>query len=160
METFAPHGKIKGPILPKFVLGLDITSGAKIMYAVLCGYASNYKSDHCYPSHATLAKWLSCSVSSVKNYLGELVGAKLISVQHRQDGSSKYYYMLRPAALDKAEAVNHKLETAPQPKVVYAQPKSGYINNLRVLTKECFNIFPLPVDVESRKKSHSQVHHA
>jgi len=31
---------------------------------------------------------------------------------------------------------------------------------LRVLTKECFNIFPLPVDVESRKKSHSQVHHA
>ena len=30
----------------------------------------------------------------------------------------------------------------------------------RVLTKECFNIFPLPVDVESRKKSHSQVHHA
>ena len=31
---------------------------------------------------------------------------------------------------------------------------------MRVLTKECFNIFPLPVDVESRKKSHSQVHHA
>ena len=33
-------------------------------------------------------------------------------------------------------------------------------NRLRVLTKEWCNFFPLPVDVKSSKKSHSQVHHA
>jgi hypothetical protein len=146
METFAPHKKVKGPILPKFVLGLSITSGAKIMYAVLCDYASYYKSDHCYPSHAKLAEKLSCSVSSVKNYLAELVGAKLISVQRKHNSSSRYY-MLWPAALDTAEAGNHEPKTAPgQPEVDYAQPKSGYINNLtKQQNQETPPLPPVPV---------------
>ena len=117
------------------------------MYAVLCDYAAYYKSDHCYPTHATLAERLSCSVSSVKNYLAELVGAKLITIQRKHNSSSRYY-MLRPAALDKAETVNHTPETAPeQPKVAYAQPKSGYINNLTNQEKE---IPPLPPIAVSR----------
>lgn len=70
METFTPPGNIYGPILPQFILEKRITFGAKIMYALLC-YAS--EKDHCWPSQATLAARLSCSVSSVKNYLGELV---------------------------------------------------------------------------------------
>ena len=71
METFAPKGNIYGPILPQFVLQMSITFGAKTMYAILCDYAAD--KDHCWPSQATLAKRLSCSISSVKNYLAELV---------------------------------------------------------------------------------------
>jgi len=144
METFVPgRDTLHGPIMPQFIFDMKITSGAKIMYTVLCGYASHFKSDHCYPSHSTLAKWLSCSVSSVKKYLGELVGAKLIYIQDRYEGSSKYYYMLRPAALDKTEAENHKPDTAQgQPKVDYPQPKSDYLINLNNQEKE--NTPPLP----------------
>jgi hypothetical protein len=89
METFAPQGKIPGPILPQFVLDKPITFGAKIMYALLCNYASD--SDRCWPSHATLAARLSCSVSSVKNYLSELIGAKLIVARREQYSSCVYY---------------------------------------------------------------------
>ena len=60
METFAPKGKIFGPILPQFILEKRITLGAKVMYALLCNYAS--EKDHCWPSHATLASRLSCSI--------------------------------------------------------------------------------------------------
>ena len=44
METFAPKGKIFGPILPQFILEKRITLGAKVMYALLCNYA--YEKDH------------------------------------------------------------------------------------------------------------------
>ena len=53
MQTFAPRGKIHGPILPQFVLETSISFGAKVMYALLCNYASD--NDHCWPSQATLA---------------------------------------------------------------------------------------------------------
>ena len=82
MQTYAPRGKIFGPILPQFVLEKPITLGAKVMYALLCNYAS--ETDHCWPSQATLAAKLSCSVSSVKNYLAELVKVKLIEIRHEQ----------------------------------------------------------------------------
>jgi len=58
METFAPRGKIKGPILPKFVLDLSIASGAKIMYALLCDHAST--KDYCWPSQKKLAERVEC----------------------------------------------------------------------------------------------------
>ena len=35
MQTFAPRGKIHGPILPQFVLETSLSFGAKIMYALL-----------------------------------------------------------------------------------------------------------------------------
>ena len=73
MKTFVPRGNIYGPILPQFILEKPVSLGAKIMYALLCNYAS--EKDHCWPPHATLAAKLSCSVSSVKNYLAELVKA-------------------------------------------------------------------------------------
>ena len=89
METFAPKGNIRGPILPQFVLQMSITFGAKTMYAILCDYAAD--KDHCWPSQTTLAKRLSCSISSVKNYLAELVREKLISIKREQYRSSVYY---------------------------------------------------------------------
>ena len=100
METFAPKGNIYGPILPQFVLQMSITFGAKTMYAILCDYAAD--KDHCWPSQATLAKRLSCSISSVKNYLAELVREKLISIKREQYRSS-VYYLLRPEELPKKQ---------------------------------------------------------
>ena len=134
METFAPRGNIYGPILPQFALDAPITSGAKIMYALLCNYASD--KDHCWPAQATLAAKLSCSVSSVKNYLAELVNAKLISIR-REQYRSCIYYILRPAALKETKAASRKPEIAPQqPKNDHAQPKTAYLNNLNKQEKE------------------------
>ncbi len=130
METFAPKGNIHGPILPQFVLRKSITFGAKTMYAILCDYAAD--KDHCWPSQATLARRLSCSISSVKNYLAELVRENLIFIKREQYRSS-VYYLLRP------EECSEKQET----KSVYQQSKSGcdeaisgYLTNLSKQRKE------------------------
>ena len=103
METFVPKGNIYGPILPQFVLQKSITFGAKTMYALLCDYAAD--KDHCWPSQATLAKRLSCSISSIKNYLAELVREKLISVKREQYRSS-VYYILRPEDFSAKQETN------------------------------------------------------
>ena len=152
MQTFAPRGKIHGPILPQFVLETSISFGAKVMYALLCNYASD--NDRCWPSQATLATRLSCSVSSVKKYLGELVGIKLIDVRREQYRSS-VYYMLRPETVS---AVNHDV-AAPAPHEpkparheatvgcrqsdsACPQPNIGYLNTLN--KQEERNTPPLP----------------
>ena len=125
MQTFAPRGRIHGPILPQFVLETSVSFGAKIMYALLCNYASD--SDRCWPSQATLAARLSCSVSSVKKYLAELVGINLIQVR-REHYRSSVYYLLQPAALKSASQ-----EAKPgcrQPDSACPEPKVGYINTL------------------------------
>lgn len=130
METFAPRGNIHGPILPQFVLRKSITFGAKTMYAILCDYAAD--KDHCWPSQTTLSKRLSCSISSVKNYLGELVREKLISIRREQYRSS-VYYLLRPEGFDQIQ------ETKPASK--QSEPgcdeaKSGYLTTLSKQRKE------------------------
>ena len=133
METFAPKGNIRGPILPQFVLQMSITFGAKTMYAILCDYAAD--KDHCWPSQATLAKRLSCSISSVKNYLAELVREKLISIKREQYRSS-VYYLLRP------EELPQKQETSFADKQSEAdchEAKSGYLNNLSKQRKEKYS---------------------
>ena len=128
METFTPRGNIYGPILPQFIMEKRITFGAKIMYALLCNYAS--EKDHCWPSQATLAERLSCSVSSVKNYLGELVRAKLIDVRHKQYRSS-VYYMMRPTELEERQPK----AALSQPDSACPEPNSGYLNNLNKESK-------------------------
>ena len=95
------------------------------MYALLCNYASD--SDRCWPSQATLAARLSCSVSSVKKYLAELVGINLVQVR-REHYRSSVYYLLQPAALKSASQ-----EAKPgcrQPDSACPEPKVGYINTL------------------------------
>jgi hypothetical protein len=62
MDTFAPQGKIHGLILPQFVLDKPITFGAKIMYALLCNYASD--SDHCWSSREAYRPSLSVASKS------------------------------------------------------------------------------------------------
>lgn len=148
MQTFAPRGKIHGPILPQFVLETSISFGAKVMYALLCNYASD--NDHCWPSQATLATRLSCSVSSVKKYLGELVGIKLINVRREQYRSS-VYYLLQPTMLKASSNASHvaKLTAAHEAKhgchqtdSACPRPNSGYINTLN--KQEEINTPPLP----------------
>ncbi|WP_419525141.1 helix-turn-helix domain-containing protein [Bilophila wadsworthia] len=124
METFAPKGNIHGPILPQFVLRKSITFGAKTMYAILCDYAAD--KDHCWPSQSTLAKRLSCSISSVKNYLSELVREKLISIRREQYRSS-VYYLLRPEELDERQETKYARK---QSESGCDEATSGYLTNL------------------------------
>lgn len=139
MDTFIPRGTIHGPILPQFILTEQITAGAKIMYALLCNHAS--QKNRCWPSHATLAKELSCSVSSVKRYLAELVGVKLIRARQEQYRSN-VYYMLQPADLEKADtqAARAPETTSQQPKAACRQPDVSYdqpkVNHLNTLKKQ------------------------
>ncbi|WP_291447717.1 helix-turn-helix domain-containing protein [Desulfovibrio sp.] len=146
METFAPKGKICGPILPQFILEKSITFGAKVMYALLCNYAS--EKDHCWPSHATLAARLSCSVSSIKNYLTELVRENLISVR-REKYRSSVYYLLCPKNFTNAQRTN---SISKQSEVVHHEAKSGYINNLNKKNKETNSPLP-PVAREEPQSS-------
>ena len=103
------------------------------MDALLCNYASD--SDRCWPSQATLAARLSCSVSSVKKYLAELVGIKLVHVRREQYRSS-VYYMLQPAHMkgNSSEATKSDSQEAKpacrQPDSACPEPKTGYINTL------------------------------
>lgn len=91
------------------------------MYALLCSHAA--KQDHCWPSHGKLATELSCSVSSVKRYLAELVAEKLVAVRQEQYRSS-VYYLMRPEGLREQKA---DVQAAPveHPKEDHSQPKGN-----------------------------------
>lgn len=136
METFSPKGKIFGPILPQFILEKRITLGAKVMYALLCNYAS--EKDHCWPSHATLASRLSCSISSVKNYLAELVRENLIAIR-KEHYRSSVYYLIRPEHNDNADESNPERSER-----VFTCNKSSsdYINNFNKQKQEKHTPFP------------------
>ena len=118
-ETFRPRGNISGPILPRYALTLQISLGAKMLYSLLCDYAGD--KDHCWPSQTTLARLLGCSVSSIKTYLRELAGQRLIAVELRECRSSTYY-LLKPPFLS---------ARAGQPNSDGGEANSGYITNCR-----------------------------
>lgn len=100
------------------------------MYALLCDYAAD--KDHCWPSQETLAKRLSCSISSIKNYLAELIREKLISVKREQYRSS-VYYLLRPEELVEEKEAEF---TDKQSEADCYEAKSGYLTNLSKQSKE------------------------
>ncbi len=126
METFIPRGRITGPILPSFVLRENISPGAKMLYALLCNHASD--KDHCWPSHRFLAQELGYCVSSIKNWLGELVRARLLAIRRAAYRSSTYV-LLRPrtGAASTASAVPVRRET----NFDYPQANFGHRNNSR-----------------------------
>ena len=130
METFSPKGNIHGPILPQFSFRMSITFGAKTMYAILCDYAAD--KDHCWPSQTTLAKRLSCSLSSVKNYLAELIREKLISIRREQYRSS-VYYLLRPEEFIESQETKSANK---QSEADCHEPNSGYLTTLNKQRKE------------------------
>ena len=126
METFIPRGRITGPILPSFVLREKLSPGAKMLYALLCNHASD--KDHCWPSHRFLAQELGYCVSSIKNWLGELVRAQLLAIRRAAYRSSTYV-LLRPrtGAASTASAVPVRRET----NFDYPQANFGHRNNSR-----------------------------
>ena len=63
MDTITPQD-LSGSLLPSFILREEVSSGAKLLYALLCKYC--HDKDHCWPSHKLLAGELGCSVSSIK----------------------------------------------------------------------------------------------
>ena len=97
MDTITPQD-LSGSLLPSFILREEISSGAKLLYALLCKYC--HDKDHCWPSHKLLAGELGCSVSSIKNWLHELVTNKLIAIRREEGRYTSTYYLLCPAALD------------------------------------------------------------
>lgn len=141
METFTPKGQITGPILPAFVLRENISPGAKMLYALLCNHASD--KDHCWPSHRFLAQELGYCVSSIKNWLGELVRARLLTIRRAACRSSTYV-LLRPrtgAASTASAAPVRRGSNFDHP-----QANFGYINNSR---KNLEKIPPLPPNVKT-----------
>ena len=71
MDTFTPKGHIRGPIMPIQILkSCELSLGAKILYNALIYFAG--EKNFCWAAHSTLAKFICCSVSSIKNYLNEL----------------------------------------------------------------------------------------
>ena len=103
------------------------------MCALLYDYAS--EKDHCWPSQTTLAKRLLCSISSVKNYLTELVKEKLISIKREQYRSS-VYYLLRLEELTKKQETNFADK---QTEVGCHEANFGYLTNLSKQRKEKYS---------------------
>ena len=121
METIAPRGRFTGPILPRFIMEMEMSTDAKMLYAILCDFAGD--KDHCWPSQARLAGMLSCSVSSVKKYLRELATRDLISIR-RSGYHASTYFILRPK--------NAALSLRPrEPKIACPQAKIGYEKNFK-----------------------------
>lgn len=92
METFIPRGRLRGPILPRFVLERKMSAGARILYALLCEYAGDH--DRCWPTQKTLAMRLTCGITSVKEYIRELMRERLVAVSRQERGC--VYILLNP----------------------------------------------------------------
>ncbi len=105
-KTFNPKRKIFGLIMPTFIFSRDISMGARVLYAFLCNYAA--EKDHCWPSKKTLAIQLSCSVSSVKTYIKELVEQELIYLEY----GSRYttFFMIEPEDLNEKQFPKQRMQ--------------------------------------------------
>lgn len=146
METFIPRGRITGPILPSFVLREKLSPGAKMLYALLCNHASD--KDHCWPSHKFLAQEMGYSVSSIKNWLGELTSARLLTI-HRTAYRSSTYVLLRPRA-GAASGIS-SVPARGQSNFGYPQANFGYRNNSR---KNLEKLPPYPPTAERHDGGH------
>lgn len=134
LQSFCPQGNLRGPIMPEQVLQSSLSHGAKLLYAALCNFAGS--NDRCWPAHATMAKYIGSSISSVKNYLKELERQQLIRIRPGRSHSSTYFF-LRPSWA-KAEASK---STSGRSEADYPQAKAGYRNNFK---KSLENYPPLP----------------
>jgi hypothetical protein len=66
----------------------DLSHGARLLYAILCGYMSK-KSPHPFPSEGKLAKDLGCDRRTISRFKNELKFARLIDWKKRR-GSNIY----------------------------------------------------------------------
>jgi biotin operon repressor len=87
----------KDPILrfgftqvPNFILeDANISIGAKVTYAMFLKYA--WDNDYVFPGQERLASHMGCSERSVRTYIKELEGLKLLEVEQRGLGKTNLY---------------------------------------------------------------------
>ena len=76
--------------VPNFILTTkQLSVGAKLAYAMLLKYA--WSNDACFPGQLTLAADMGSGERSVRTYLKELEGAKLLDVEQRGLGKTNLY---------------------------------------------------------------------
>jgi hypothetical protein len=66
-----------------------ISPGAKLCYAMLLSYA--WHNDYCFPGQERLATDMGVTDRSVRSYLKELEGKKLLTIKQRGLGKSNVY---------------------------------------------------------------------
>lgn len=89
-------------LLPNEVFQLDLSGGAKLVYAYLL-YCEDRETYQCYPSYKKIGHNTGMSVNTVKKYVTELEDKGLITTEHRTrttpDGqiqNSTLLYTIRP----------------------------------------------------------------
>lgn len=89
-------------LLPNEVFLLDLSGGAKLVYAYLL-YCEDRETYQCYPSYKKIGQNVNMSVNTVKKYVDELVDKGLVSTEHtsviNRDGkkrNSSLLYTIRP----------------------------------------------------------------
>lgn len=96
-------------ILPNELFQLDLSAGAKLVYASL-RYREDRKTYQCHPSYRTIGRDTGMSVNTVKKYVMELVDKGLVTTENTsiitKDGRKRngsLLYTLRPIqeAVDK-----------------------------------------------------------
>ena len=76
--------------VPNYILrSSELTVGAKMVYSMLLSYA--WHNDSCYPGQEKLAKHIGVSDRSVRTYLKELEGKKLLSIVQKGLGKTNEY---------------------------------------------------------------------
>lgn len=121
-----PYKTQLGSFLPNGIMTLTtIGSTGKLIYGRLCQFAG--EKGYCWPAISTLAFAIGCSKTTVKKAIKELLGEKLIEVEHRfsedGDATSNLYFFLDHPALH-----IHPLNGGPvsaSPPSVSALPRAG-----------------------------------
>ena len=95
-------------LLPNEVFQLDLSAGAKLVYAYLL-YVEDRKSYQCYPSYKTIGCHVGMSANTVRKYVGELVDKRLITAEsttivtkdgRKRNGSLRYTILPIQGAVD------------------------------------------------------------
>ena len=89
-------------LLPNEVFHLDLSGGAKLVYAYLL-YCEDRKTYQCYPSYKRIGRNTGMSVNTVKKYVEELVDKGLVTTENTtvisKDGKPRngsLLYTIRP----------------------------------------------------------------
>ena len=89
-------------LLPNEVFLLDLSGGAKLVYAYLL-YCEDRETYQCYPSYKKIGQNVNMRVNTVKKYVDELVDKGLVSTEHtsviNRDGKKRngsLLYTIRP----------------------------------------------------------------
>jgi hypothetical protein len=69
----------------------NVSPGAKLAYAMLLSYA--WQNDFCFPGQETLAKDMCVTSRSVRTYLKELEGKKLLTIRQQGQGRVNVYHL-------------------------------------------------------------------